>query len=240
MRTYWVRHLEQETPLEDTHVILRSTTDSKQYSEYGCNKIQPRTFTEVQALYGVNMTSLSGGLVYEYSQEEQDYGLVVINSNGSVSLLKDYDNLQIQYNKLDTNLIQSTNPDSTNIKAPACTSSLISADNFSKNFSIPAVCPGCQSIIDNGISNPNNGKLVDVTKTKPSQQVYGSNGVLVQGLELRKLTNDGVNGPGGQTTTPSGTSANPSQPSPSKKGAASTFAIGAWGWALVLAAMLLF
>jgi hypothetical protein len=184
-----------------------------QYSEYGCNKVQPRVFTEVQALYGPQMTALSGGLIYEFTQEEQDFGLVVINSNGSVSLRTDYDNLQSQYNKLDKTLIESTNPSSTNIKPPACAASLITAQQFSKNFTIPVICPGCQSLIDNGISNPLNGKLVDVSATKAKQQVYGSNGALVQGLELNKLTNDGVNGPGGQSTTPSTSSGAPAQPS---------------------------
>jgi 1,3-beta-glucanosyltransferase GAS3 len=70
------------------------------FSEYGCNKPTgiARPFNEVQALYGTQMTALSGGLVYEYSQEESDYGLVVLNANGSVSLRADYDNLQSQYN----------------------------------------------------------------------------------------------------------------------------------------------
>ncbi|KAH7068900.1 Glucanosyltransferase-domain-containing protein [Paraphoma chrysanthemicola] len=210
------------------------------YSEYGCNKVQPRVFTEVQTLYGKQMTALSGGLIYEYTQEEQDYGLVVVNANGSVTLRVDYDNLQGQYKRLDNNLLQSTNPASTEIDPPACSSSLITAENFSKNFSIPAVCPGCQALIDNGIQNPKNGRLQDVTTTKPKQEVYGSNGVLVQGLELNKLANDGVNGPGNQTTTqPSSSSAAPAQPSASKKGAA-TRREHSWAWlALPVAALLI-
>ncbi|MCJ1311757.1 beta-glucanosyltransferase [Agyrium rufum] len=58
-------------------------------SEYGCNK-GTRTFAEVASLYGSDMTGVySGGLVYEYSQEENDFGLVQINGN-SVSELPDY------------------------------------------------------------------------------------------------------------------------------------------------------
>jgi len=194
----------------------------------------------VQALYGQQMKSLSGGLVYEYTQEEQDYGLVVVNSNGSITLRTDYDNLQGQYNRLDKDSIQSTNPASTNIKPPACAPSLITAQQFSKNFSIPAVCPDCQSLIDNGIDSPKNGKLVDVSATTPKQQVFGSNGALVQGLELNKLTDNGVNGPGGQTTTPSGTSSAPTQPQESQKGAATKLDGGALAWiALGVAALLI-
>jgi hypothetical protein len=209
-----------------------------QYSEYGCNKVQPRVFTEVPALYGPQMTALSGGLVYEYSQEEQDYGLVVINSNGSLTLRQDYDNLQKQYNSLDKGLLESTNPN-TNNKPPACASSLISAEQFSKNFTIPVVCPGCQSLIDNGISDPLNARLVDVSATKPKQQVYGTNGALIQGLELNKLTGDGVNGPGQQMPTSSTSSGAPAQPSESQKGAAAQLNGGAWAWlALCVAALL--
>jgi hypothetical protein len=186
------------------------------------------------------MTALSGGLVYEFTQEEQDYGLVVVNSNGSVSLRTDYDNLQSQYNKLDKNLIEATNPSSTGIKAPACASSLIMAQQFSKNFTIPAVCSDCQSLINSGISNPLNGKIMDVSSTTPKQQVYGSNGALVQGLQLNKQSNNGVNGPGGQSTTPSTTaSGGAAQPSASKKAAASKLQGGLF-MAVTLGALALF
>jgi len=49
-------------------------------SEYGC--IPNRQFQEVSALYNSEMTSVySGGLVYEYSEEGNGYGLVNINGN---------------------------------------------------------------------------------------------------------------------------------------------------------------
>ncbi|KAK5116988.1 beta-glucanosyltransferase [Meristemomyces frigidus] len=50
-------------------------------SEYGCIK-GPRNFEEVSALYGTDMTPVySGGLVYEYSEEGNNYGLVTINGD---------------------------------------------------------------------------------------------------------------------------------------------------------------
>lgn len=62
-------------------------------SEYGCNKNQ-RAFEEVASLYSNNMTPVySGGLVYEYSQEDTHYGLVEISGN-SVSELDDYGRLK--------------------------------------------------------------------------------------------------------------------------------------------------
>jgi hypothetical protein len=176
------------------------------------------------------MRALSGGLVYEYSQEEANYGLVTIDQDGdgSVTILADYDNLQNQFNKLDVSALQNTNPSSTSIQAPQCDASLITAQDFSKNFTIPAVCPGCQDLIDNGIENPQRGALVKVTDTQVKQKVMGSNGQEVTGLTLNVAADDGSNTPGGENTSPSGTTSaggsNPSetgaQPSATKTGGA--------------------
>jgi hypothetical protein len=193
------------------------------FSEYGCNKVMPRVFDEVAALYSDKMTALSGGLVYEYSQEPSDYGLAIINEkNGSVTLRTDYDNLQRQFNNLNMSVIQATNPSSTTIKPPACDAKLITSGIFDQNFTIPDVCLGCADLIQNGINNPRNGKLVDVKDTKAPNAVYGSNGVEVQGLELKLLSNDESNTPSKDTTTPSGTgTGSAASPTESKKGAAS-------------------
>ncbi|TPX35920.1 hypothetical protein SmJEL517_g01747 [Synchytrium microbalum] len=59
-------------------------------SEYGCNMPLPRTFTEVATIYGPDMTPVfSGGLVYEYSDEGNDYGLVKISASNT-TILPDY------------------------------------------------------------------------------------------------------------------------------------------------------
>ncbi|VEU23384.1 DEKNAAC104555 [Brettanomyces naardenensis] len=69
-------------------------------SEYGCNQVPgARPFTEVEAIYSTEMSPVfSGGLVYEYTEDSSNYGLVQIESDGSVDPLKDFDNLQKELN----------------------------------------------------------------------------------------------------------------------------------------------
>jgi hypothetical protein len=90
----------------DTSGYHTLVNDYKQYSkpvflsEYGCNEVLPRRFDEVQALYSPAMVNVfSGGLVYEFTQEPNNYGLVKVLPNGDVNLLPDY--FQYQY-QLDT------------------------------------------------------------------------------------------------------------------------------------------
>ena len=65
-------------------------------SEYGCNT-NTRKFEEVAALYNAEMTFVySGGLVYEYSQEASNYGLVTI-SGSSVTERADFTALQTAF-----------------------------------------------------------------------------------------------------------------------------------------------
>lgn len=146
------------------------------FSEYGCNKPTPRVFTEVPVLYGPLMTPvLSGGLVYEFSQEPSDYGLVTINTDGSADLLSDYDSLQKQYNALNVTALQGVAAQNTTSTPPKCSSTLITNQGFATNFTIPSPPSGAQDLINNGIENAPVGKIVTVSTTTVSQSVKGKN-----------------------------------------------------------------
>ncbi|KAJ5033308.1 Glucanosyltransferase-domain-containing protein [Bipolaris maydis] len=69
------------------------------FAEYGCNTPRPRLFTEVQALYGKDMYGIwSGGIVYMYFEEENQFGLVSIKDGKAVPN-DDFDNLSSQIAK---------------------------------------------------------------------------------------------------------------------------------------------
>jgi len=183
------------------------------FSEYGCNKPAPRVFTEVPVIYGPLVSPvLSGGMVYEYSEEPADYGLVQINSNGSAQVLPDYDTLQKQFNTLNITYLQGLPAQNLSVTAPKCTASLITTSGFDSNFTIPDVPPGAQNLIDDGISPAPVGKMVSVTATKVSQVVQQSNGDVIQGLAITILADDQSNNPNGASATTSSSS-----PSATKK-----------------------
>jgi hypothetical protein len=154
---------------------------------------------------------MSGGLVYEFSQETSNYGLVTIASNGSVQLRQDYDSLQGQYNTLNLTAIQGSKAQNTTVTPPTCDSSLIVESGFNNNFTIPETPSGAQTIIDNGVSSSNVGKLVPVTNTKVTQVVQATNGQTMD-LSITVLEDDESNTPSGQTSPSAPTSTTSSAP----------------------------
>lgn len=154
------------------------------FSEYGCNEVQPRTFDEVPVLYGEKMTVMSGGLIFEWTQEENNYGIVDAYSNGTVHLRGDYDALADKYGKLNMTLIENHNTTATDLKAPKCSSGLIGDNGISKDFDLPSVPDGVKAMIDSGVSKASKGSIVPVTKTSVDLPVYATSGGEVSGLQI--------------------------------------------------------
>lgn len=184
-----------------------NTTIPVFFSEYGCNDPQPRYFDEVPALYGPQMTTLSGGLVYEWTQEESDYGIINVYSNGSAELRPDYDVLMQQYNSLDNSLITASNDTATSLQPPQCDSSLISSDGFSTDFDIPDPPQGAQALIDNGVRNAPAGSIVRVTQTVVQVPVYATNGGPLKGLKIASRSDANLPGADAASTGAPGSTA---------------------------------
>ncbi|KAJ3576397.1 hypothetical protein NPX13_g3714 [Xylaria arbuscula] len=186
----------------DELVELFSTTSVPVfYSEFGCNTPSPRVFTEIQAIYGANMSSVfSGGVVYEYAQEENNYGLAQVNDDGTVDLLSDFRTLQNQYAKLDFDSVQSVKATGKSVTPPKCTASLIKEDGFNNNFTLPVPPPGVQKLIDNGISKKLNGKIIDISDWKVSQAVSDVDGSKLANLAVKPLADGEINTPSSTET----------------------------------------
>ncbi|KAI1126867.1 glycolipid anchored surface protein [Nemania abortiva] len=187
--------------------LFTSTSVPVFYSEFGCNTPSPRVFTEIGAIYGSNMTSVfSGGVVYEYSQEDNNYGLVQVNDDGTVDLLADFRTLQNQYAKLDFSSVQSVKASGKSVTPPTCSESLIKEDGFNNNFTLPVPPPGVQKLIDNGIAKKLNGKIIDISDWKVSQTVTDVNGSKLSGLAVKPLNDGEYNNPSNSSSTSSGSS----------------------------------
>lgn len=77
------------------------------FSEYGCNSVTPRPFTEVEALYGKTMSQVwSGGIAYEYFNGVNKYGLVLVNADGTLTKTEDYKILKQRLNSVSAHSIQ--------------------------------------------------------------------------------------------------------------------------------------
>ncbi|CEJ57973.1 Putative 1,3-beta-glucanosyltransferase Gel2 [Penicillium brasilianum] len=182
------------------------------FSEYGCNEVKPRIFTEVQALYGEEMTqAFSGGLIYEWTFEENEYGLVQVNDNGTITTLIDYDNLQKQFNKLDMSRISASNTSQTSVTPETCSADLITNSTFYNAWNLPDAPSKVSDYIKNGLPNKPSGALVSVTATTLSEKVYDYTGSEITNVQFKVLAND-------ESNTPSNSSSSSSTSSSSSSG----------------------
>lgn len=91
------------------------------FAEYGCNLVRPRPFTEIKALYGPEMNKVwSGGIVYMWHEEPNEYGLVKVDGF-EVEKLDDFDNLKSQLKKVDgPEGVKMSEYNPTNLKPKEC------------------------------------------------------------------------------------------------------------------------
>ncbi|KAK0740531.1 glycoside hydrolase family 72 protein [Schizothecium vesticola] len=188
------------------------------YSEYGCNTPSPRIFQEVATIYGPQMTDVfSGGIVYEYTQEDNKYGLVKLDKDGSVTLLQDFVAFKDQLAKVDFKTLQSQKPSGPAPPAPKCDAKLIKTKGFNGNFTLPVLPPGAKEIIDGGVSPAPSGKTVSVSSLKVTQKIKNPDGTFLVDLAITQVGDDEFNLPGtnptkitgGSTKTPTGTTDGP-------------------------------
>lgn len=106
------------------------------FSEVGCNVVRPRTFSEMQAIFGPQMsTILSGAIVYEWTQEANNYGViqypdttiqdgVTVPIGSPVPLQPEFNNLKSQWATVSASSIKMSvyTPTATTMNCPAVTS----------------------------------------------------------------------------------------------------------------------
>lgn len=136
------------------------------FSEYGCNEVQPRTFQEVGTLYGSQMTGeWSGGIVYMYFQETNNYGLVSVVDSSSVSTLADFNNLKTQIAKISPSST-SINP-SASASAAATIACPVEYSDWSASTNLPPTP-------DADICNCMDSSLTCIVSPSVSQDDYAS------------------------------------------------------------------
>lgn len=187
--------------------MFDSTTIPVIFSEFGCNLVTPRTFQEIPTLYGPQMSLLSGGLVYEWTQEENNFGLVNVNSSNSVSLLTDYNNLQQRYAAIDVSSISQPNATARSATAIECASLTLTNSQFPSNFALPQRPSGADSVITSGLTSASfwtSGALTQVTATAMPSSITVMNvtgaQVASNNLKLVEYACDQMNQPGKAAT----------------------------------------
>lgn len=111
-------------------------------SEYGCNEVTPRVFTEIGAIFSDEMTDVwSGGIVYMYYQESNNYGLVSI-SDGKVSTMADYSYYSSEINAVSPTSVNSASytPSTTSMSCPTVKASTWLADDVLPPTPDKALC----------------------------------------------------------------------------------------------------
>lgn len=133
------------------------------WSEHGCN-VSPREFNEIPAMYGRDdmIETFAGGVVFEYTNEPNNFGLVNVEDDGTIKLRKDFKTLSEQYSSVNWDKIKNIKESSFSvIDPPKCKDIEIKGKSFPKDFSkVPAPPFDADDLFENGSGNKNVGKLL--------------------------------------------------------------------------------
>ncbi|PNY26112.1 1,3-beta-glucanosyltransferase [Tolypocladium capitatum] len=207
------------------------------FSEYGCNKPTPRFWNETKAIYGDKMTPVfAGGVVYEWTEEENGYGLVTIKGD-TLSIMGDYDRLKARWSGIDWKSIQTQSPANKTVAPPKCESTLILENGFDNNFTLPVVPPGAQKLIDDGVQPKPSGKIIKISNFNVKMTVKDSSGKTVSGLKVVPLNDNEFNWVG-KNKIQTGNDTSSSNQGGNKDNAAMLTRPMMWAAALPLVAML--
>ncbi|CCG81000.1 1,3-beta-glucanosyltransferase Gel2 [Taphrina deformans PYCC 5710] len=157
------------------------------FSEYGCNEVTPRSFGEVAAVYSSQMTpSFSGGLVYEFSQEANNYGLVKISSSGTAQVLADYNALQSRFagiSGLPTD-IAGTQASAKTCPAPS------SYTYINGSLAVPSLSE-IQVLIKSGVSQTPGTLSSSVPLTQATNTILDVNGAVISNKAIKSASSSG-------------------------------------------------
>jgi len=141
------------------------------FTEFGCNEVKPRAWQEIEALYSDKMTEVfSGGLVYEFTQGENDYGLVELDDKlENVETMVDFTSLQKAYKAAPSNpkIPAGTTPPSRPRKCPASTDKIF--EHITANLTLPHTLG--EKYIKDGVDGFTRGKFVEVKTLKTKYKI---------------------------------------------------------------------
>lgn len=200
------------------------------FSEYGCNTESPRTFDEVDdGVFSGLIDTLSGGLVYEYSEETSDYGLVDIDDDDSIEYLDDFTNLKGQF--ANATIPEISEADVATVDLVKCDSTSIKKkySNFGANFTLPDAPDGVEDLILYGVNNSNIGEIIDVTSKQSNYSVKDTDGNKISNHSITFVDNYQISTIGGDETATSVASTTTSKSSSSSKGVAAAASVNYGG-----------
>ncbi|KAI5857255.1 Glucanosyltransferase-domain-containing protein [Tricharina praecox] len=161
------------------------------FTEFGCNESPPRQWEEVDALYSDKMTGVfSGGLVYEYTQEANNYGIVDVAKNGQVKSRTDFIALQKAYAKApsDVKLPKGATAPKRPAKCPAEDDPIF--ENITANMTLPWTLG--EDMIKNGVADlVQRGKFVTVSQRATEYGIIiGGKTISDKEVEITTKTSD--------------------------------------------------